>query len=316
MARLASADPTTVTLYPAIGGSMRNCLYGPQVARTQVHVAEFPVRLHLNTSAPYRQSLDFDLSSSFLSLDATNDVGNPRDAAATLAQHLPGRVAERANFPIQDISVQPRLSRPQSAYLSGLLAVLLSALSTSADGSVPCLDGPEKFRRSSKGHMYDSSSGSSAANDDMTNNGFMASSSPVSKRLLAIVSKAPAASACGMGGRFGGSDDSSNAMTTAHQQAALAGLGMGLPTLGMPNGFNMAQLAQLDGISMRPFGANMNVLSAMGISREAQLLAALVACARGRFGQSRLGSVAEVDRPVGRRHLRRPGSVRSTLVVM
>jgi hypothetical protein len=37
--------------------------------------------------------------------------------------------------------------------------------------------------------------------------------------------------------RFGGSDDASNAMATAHQQAALpAGLGLGSPGRGCPTG--------------------------------------------------------------------------------
>jgi len=94
-------------------------------------------------------------------------------------------------------------------------------------------------------------------------------------------------------------------MAAAHQQAALAGLGMGVggfnlglgsPGLGgMPNGLNMAQLAQLNGMNgMNPFGVNMNMLgmanlSAMGISPEAQLLAAQIAAAGGGFGQPGLG---------------------------
>ena len=80
-----------------------------------------------------------------------------------------------------------------------------------------------------------------------------------------------------------------NAMAAAaQQQAALAGLGMGVggfnldlgsPGLGgMPNGLSMAQLAQLSGMNgMNPFNMNMlgmANLSAMGISPEAQLLAA------------------------------------------
>ena len=81
-------------------------------------------------------------------------------------------------------------------------------------------------------------------------------------------------------------------MAAAHQQAALSGLGMsvdgfnlglGPPGLGaMPNGLNMTQLAQLNG--MNPFGVDMNMLgtanlSAMGISPEARLLAAQIAAA-------------------------------------
>ena len=77
------------------------------------------------------------------------------------------------------------------------------------------------------------------------------------------------------------------------QQAALAGLGklmgsvggagrfnlgLGLPGLGgMPGGLNMAQLAQLNAAGMNTFNRNMHRVanvSAMGISPEAQLLAA------------------------------------------
>src|SRR6266404_4078780 len=106
-------------------------------------------------------------------------------------------------------------------------------------------------------------------------------------------------------GRFGGSDDGSSALAAAHQQAALAGLGMGVggfnlgltsPALaGMPNGLSMAQLAQLNGMNgMNPFGVNMNMLgmanlNAMGITPEAQLLAAQIAAVGGGFGQPGLG---------------------------
>jgi hypothetical protein len=89
----------------------------------------------------------------------------------------------------------------------------------------------------------------------------------------------------------------------AQQQAALAGLGMGVggfnlglgsPALaGMPNSLSMAQLAQLNSMNgMNPFGVNMNMLnmaSAMGISAEAQLIAAQIAAAGGGFGQPGLG---------------------------
>jgi hypothetical protein len=88
-------------------------------------------------------------------------------------------------------------------------------------------------------------------------------------------------------------------MATAHQQAALAGLGMGgfnlgltSPTLGMPNALNMAQLAQLNGMNgMNSFNMNMpgmGKLSAMGISPE-QPLATQVAVAGGGFDRPGLG---------------------------
>ena len=69
-------------------------------------------------------------------------------------------------------------------------------------------------------------------------------------------------------------------------------LGLTSPALaGMQNGLSMAQLAQLNGMDrMNPFsGVNMNMLgmanlSAMGVTLEAQLLAAQIAAAGGGFG--------------------------------
>jgi hypothetical protein len=189
-------------------------------------------------------------------------------------------------------------------------------------GSVPRLDGPEKFRRASKGHALDS--GSNTTNTAVppvpSNNGIYGDDGDLiqgqaqqgpggrtqggsarSLRNGGTWSAAQSPALSNTSGRFGGSDDGSNAMAAAaQQQAALAGLGMGVggfnlglasPALaGMPNGLNMAQLAQLNGIN--PFGVNMNVLNmanAMGISAEAQLLAAQIAAAGGGFGQPGLG---------------------------
>ncbi|KAH9000746.1 hypothetical protein EDB83DRAFT_2509695 [Lactarius deliciosus] len=169
------------------------------------------------------------------------------------------------------------------------------------------LDGPDKFRRPSKGHIHHGSSGcndgdliqvhhapgvgrvQSGSSRDLRNGGVGTWSGGQS---LALSNSS---------GRFGGSDDGSNAMAAAHQQqqATLAGLGMGVggfnlefgsPGLTrMPNGLNMAQLAQLNG--MNPFNMNMNMLNlaAMGVSPEAQLLAAQIAAAGGGFGQPGLG---------------------------
>ncbi|KAH9024450.1 hypothetical protein EDB83DRAFT_2658120 [Lactarius deliciosus] len=111
-----------------------------------------------------------------------------------------GQVAEWDNSPTREISVGPRSSRrPQSTDFSGLSAGsafrsprpdgsttpgpfdklspivgdtfdLTAAKLNDLYGSnnVPCLDGPDKFRRPSKGHIHDSSSGS---NNGVTNNG-------------------------------------------------------------------------------------------------------------------------------------------------
>jgi len=189
---------------------------------------------------------------------------------------------------------------------------------------VPRLDGPEKFRRPSKTHTPDSSGNNSttAVPSGSSNHGVYGDDGELiqgqaqqgriqggSSRNLRngsawSGSQSPALS--NASGRFGGSDDGSNAMAAAaQQQAALAGLGMGVggfnlglgsPALaGLPNGLTVAQLAQLNGMNgMNPFGVNMNMLgmanlNAMGLTAEAQLLAAQIAAAGGGFGQPGLG---------------------------
>ncbi|KAI9436689.1 hypothetical protein H4582DRAFT_404322 [Lactarius indigo] len=411
--QMARADPMTALLSPAVGGSMQSQmeaklasmnLKSPGLKST---MPGSPSARTFNTSATNRQSLAFDSSSSFLSPDTANTVGNPSDAAATLAQQraklkaagnaahrisapalassgergtwagVLGQVAERDNSPTQEISVEPRSSRPQSTDFSGLSAgsafrspradggaapggldglspvvgdswasmvntpLLPMFQKTSSNNNnagqtvdlaaaklndlygssnVPRLDGPDKFRRPSKGHIHDNSSGS---NNGVTNNGVYGDDGDLIQGHHAPgVGRAQSGSSRGLrngggggtwsgaqspalsntSGRFGGSDDGGNAMAAAHQQAALAGLGMGVggfnlgltsPGLaGMPNGLNMAQLAQLNGMNgMNPFNMNMNMLNlaAMGVSPEAQLLAAQIAAAGGGFGQPGLG---------------------------
>ena len=418
--QMARADPMTALLSPAVGGSMQSQMEAKLASMNlkspglKSNMPSSPSARTFNTSATNRQSLAFDSSSSFLSPDAANTVGNPSDAAATLAQQRAklkaannaahrisapalasaversnwggvslGQVAERDNSPTQDISVEPRSSRPQSTDFSGLsgspafrsprpesgagLDGLSPAIGDSwasmvntpllpmfqkssatnnnatghgqtvdlaaaklndlygGGGNVPRLDGPEKFRRSSKGHMHEGGS-SGTTNNGVTNNGVYGDDgdlisgqhAPGAGRVQSGSSRggglrngggggggstwsgAQSPALSNTSGRFGGSDDGSNAMAAAHQQAALAGLGMGgfnlgltSPGLGMPNGLNMAQLAQLNGMNgMNPFNMNMlgmANLSAMGISPEAQLLAAQIAAAGGGFGQPGLG---------------------------
>ncbi|KAH9059940.1 hypothetical protein EDB87DRAFT_679833 [Lactarius vividus] len=411
--QMARADPMTALLSPAVGGSMQSQmeaklasmnLKSPGLKST---MPGSPSARTFNTSATNRQSLAFDSSSSFLSPDTANTVGNSSDAAATLAQQraklkaagnaahrisapalassgergtwagVLGQVAERDNSPTQEISVEPRSSRPQSTDFSGLSAgsafrsprsdggsapggldglspvvgdswasmvntpLLPMFQKTSSNNNnngqtvdlaaaklndlygssnVPRLDGPDKFRRPSKGHIHDGSSGS---NNGVTNNGVYGDDGDLIQGHHAPgVGRVQSGSSRGLrnggggtwsggaqspalsntSGRFGGSDDGSNAMAAAHQQAALANLGMGVggfnlglgsPGLaGMPNGLNMAQLAQLNGMNgMNPFNMNMNMLNlaAMGVSPEAQLLAAQIAAAGGGFGQPGLG---------------------------
>ena len=83
-------------------------------------------------------------------------------------------------------------------------------------------------------------------------------------------------------------------------------LGLGSPGLGlMPNGLNMVQLAQLNGMNgIHPFGVNMNMLgmanlSAMGISPEAQLLAAQIAATGDGFRQPGIGGLGSFGGPQG-----------------
>lgn len=369
-----------------------------------------------STANPNRQSLAFDSTPSFLSPDTSNALGNPSDAAATLAQQRAklkasnaahrisapafasstgergpwagasplGQVAERDGSPTQEITIEPKSSRPQSTDFSGIAAgapfrsprpegntfdtlspamgdswasmvntpqlTLFPKTSTANNsgtgptqtvdlataklndlygaGTVPRLDGPEKFRRASKGHVSDvGSSGNTttAVASGTSNNGIYGDDgdliqagqqAPVgrqggSSRSLrngngSAWSGAHSPALSNNSGRFGGSDDGSSAMAVAaQQQAALAGLGMGVggfnmglgsPGLaGMQNGLSMAQLAQLNGMNgINPFGVNMNMLgmanlNAMGLTAEAQLLAAQIAA--GSFGQSGLAGL-------------------------
>jgi SAM domain (Sterile alpha motif) len=426
--QMARADPMTALLSPAVGGSMQSqmeaklasmSLKSPGLKST---MPSSPSARNFGSSAnPNRQSLAFDTPSSFLSPDTTNGVNNSSDAAATLAQQRAklkasnaahrisapalassagerttwaaasslGQVAERDNSPTQEITIEPKSSRPQSTDFSGIASNPafrsprpdgtpatgsngLDTLSPPGDtswasmvntplmhmfpkppavannggpgptqtvdlstklndlygtGTVPRLDGPEKFRRASKGHTSDSGNNSPAlpstatnshSNNNNNNNNSMygddgdpiqghgqgggrvqgASTRGLRNGGGSTWSGAQSPALSNTSGRFGGSDDGSSAMAAAaQQQAALAGLGMGVgsfnlglgsPALaGMPNGLSVAQLAQLNG--MNPFGVNMNMLNMMGITAEAQLLAAQIAAAGGGFGQSGLG---------------------------
>ncbi|KAH8987229.1 hypothetical protein EDB86DRAFT_3245845 [Lactarius hatsudake] len=374
--QMARADPMTALLSPAVGGSMQSQmeaklasmnLKSPGLKST---MPGSPSACTFNASATNRQSLAFDSSSSFLSPDTANTVGNPSDAAATLAQQraklkaagnaahrisapalassgergtwagVLGQVAERDNSPTQEISMEPRSSRPQSTDFSGLssgsafrspradggtapggldglspavgdswasmvntplLPMFQKSSSNNSNNgqtvdlaaaklndlygssNVPRLDGPDKFRRPSKGHIHDGSSGS---NNGVANNGV--DGNLIQGHHAPGVGRVQSGSSRGLRNGGGGT-----------WSAALAGLGMGVggfnlglgsPGLtGMPDGLNMAQLAQLN--DMNPFNMYMNMLNlaAMGVSPEAQLLAAQIAAAGGGFGQPGLG---------------------------
>ena len=146
-------------------------------------------------------------------------------------------------------------------------------------GNDPCLDGPEKFRRTSKGHMHDNSSGSSTAvNNGATNNGVSATtatSSSMAVVILVPLREAAMVAVCAMAATVAAvvvtgpvhkvprclilQVDSAAATTAAarwplqHNNTRTCSLGMrvggfnlclGSPGLGgMPNGLNIVQLA-------------------------------------------------------------------------
>ncbi|KAH9012276.1 hypothetical protein EDB85DRAFT_2281309 [Lactarius pseudohatsudake] len=297
--QMVRADPMTVLLSPAVGGSMQSqmeaklCKYESQIARTLTRT--------FNTSATNRQSLAFDTSSSFLSPDTANTVGNPSDAAATLAQQraklktagnaahhistpalassgergtLAGVLGQSTDFSglsagsafhssLPDGGRLDRLSPVSDSWASMKMssnnnngqAVAAKLKDLYGSTNVLRLDGPDKFRRPSKGHIGDSSSGS--------NNGVTDSRSPVTPRLVSVVSKVALQGACAMAVAALGPVlkvplsrthwvVSAEAMTEAMRW---------LRRISKPrwdrNGLNLAQLAQLNG--MNPFNMNMNM---------------------------------------------------------
>ena len=138
-------------------------------------------------------------------------------------------------------------------------------------GNVPRLNGPEKFRRSSKGHMHDNTSGSSTAvNSGITDNGLCDNDGDLIAQHCGHVPSASSRGSSGGGlcnggdgggggnwsgaqspalssntsGQFGGGDDGSSAMAAAAQeQAALAGLSIGV------SGFNLGLSSQCKGFN-------------------------------------------------------------------
>ncbi|KAF8256951.1 hypothetical protein EI94DRAFT_1845976 [Lactarius quietus] len=182
--------------------------------------------------------------------------------------------------------------------------------------NVAHLDGPKKFCWSSKGHMDDGSSSSSAANNGVTNNRIYSDDSDLISDQHApgggCVPSASSRSSGGLGMVVIGpshntpcsltiqalhrSDDGCNVIAAAHRQATLANLRMGgfnlgvaSPRLGKCNSLNMAQLAQSNGMSMTPFGANMNMFGMANLSTMGILPAVQITSAGGKFGQPRLG---------------------------
>ncbi|KAI9436712.1 hypothetical protein H4582DRAFT_2099764 [Lactarius indigo] len=159
----------------------------------------------------------------------------------------------------------------------------------------PRLDSPDEFRQPSKGHIHDNSSGS---NNGVTNHGVYGDDSDLIQGHHAPgVGRAQSDSSRGLrnsggggtwsgaqspalsntSGYFCGSDDGSNAMAAAHQQAALAGLGMRL------GGFSLGLTSpRLAGYEYAEPGRDWNVaLGAATFSADRRC--------RGGFGQPGLG---------------------------
>ncbi|KAI9436707.1 hypothetical protein H4582DRAFT_2099758 [Lactarius indigo] len=84
----ARADPMTAHLSPAVGGSMQSQMEAKLATMNHKSpglkstMPGSPSARTCNTGATNRQSLVFDSSSSFLSPDTANTVGNPSDVAA------------------------------------------------------------------------------------------------------------------------------------------------------------------------------------------------------------------------------------------
>ncbi|KAI9436714.1 hypothetical protein H4582DRAFT_2058629 [Lactarius indigo] len=264
--QMARADPMTALLSPAVGGSMQSQMEAKLASMNlklpglKSTMPGSPFTRTFNTSATNRQPLPFDSSSSFLSPDTANTVDNPSDARATLAQ-------QRAKLKAAGNAAH-HISAP--------------ALASSGDWA----------------SMVNTPLLPIFLNTSSNNNNAGQTVDITAAKLNDLYGSVP---------RLDSPDKfrrptKGNAMAAAHQQAALASLGMGVggfnlgltsPRLaGMPNGLNMAQLVQLNGVNrMTPFNMNMNMpnLATMGVSPEAQLLAVQISAARGGFSQPGLG---------------------------
>ncbi|KAH9012279.1 hypothetical protein EDB85DRAFT_2159186 [Lactarius pseudohatsudake] len=174
--QMVRADPMTALLSPAVGGSMQSQMEA-KLANSKSTMPGFPSPRTFNTSATNRQSLAFDSSSSFLSPNTANTVGNPSDAAASLAQQratlsrwqphiiipsaeyrLSGLSAGSAfRSPLPDGGGLDRLSPKMSSNNNNGQTVDLAVAKLSdlyGSSNVPRLDGPDKFHRPSRAIVY------------------------------------------------------------------------------------------------------------------------------------------------------------------
>ncbi|KAH8994163.1 hypothetical protein EDB86DRAFT_2829979 [Lactarius hatsudake] len=345
--QMARADPMTALLSPAVGGSMQSQMEAKLAtvgnpSDAAATLAQQRAKLNAAGNAAHR-----------ISATALASSGERGTWAGVL-----GQVAERDNSPTQEISIEP--GRPARRHRSRWSRRALPAIGdswasmvntqllpmfqkTSSNNSnngqtvdlaaanlndlygssnVPRLDGPDKFRRPSKGHIIHD--GNSGSNNGVTNNGVYGDDGDlIQGHHTPGVGRVQSGSSRGLRNGGGGTWSATMEATrlaAAHQQqqAAQAGFGMGGFNLGlgspgltwMPNGLNMAQLAQLNGMNgMNPFNMNMNILNlaAMGVSPEVQLLAAQIA-GFGTFGGMQGGiSINGLRGGPGRSRGRSPG---------
>lgn len=384
--QMARSDPMTALLSPAMGGSMQSQMEAKLATLKSPGLKSglpaSPTARNFSGSAGNRQSLVLDNSSNFLSPDSAA-IGNPSDAAATLAQQRAkfkasnaahrisapvlasagaenrgvwgatagsqlGQVAEQ-NGGAQDVVVNSA-SRPKSTEFSGTIGSPRAPPSASTnevtvpngDGSwasmvntplipmfqkdtrsldaaasklnewsanknsapgVPRMGDPTIHRRNKNN---DDDNGQHHGNNRMRNANFGAG--------------APGAGWSGVGARSPAlSNTSSNRLDEnglANAMAGLNGLGMQMGGFGMGMGSPALGGMGMPNLGMSPIAPfNMNMLTAMGISPEAQLLAAQMAASgfgqQGWMGMQGPGSAGVNSRrggPPSARSIRSPGS--------
>ncbi|KAF8260996.1 hypothetical protein EI94DRAFT_1892650 [Lactarius quietus] len=281
-----------------------------------------PQKKFIEPSSSYPQSADF---SGLSGGPALSHFPHPESGATLdgLSPAIGDSWVSMVNLPLLPMFQKSSMANNNVAAHSQTVDLAAAKLKDfyGSGSNVARLDGPKKFRRSSKGHMDDGSSSTSAANNGVTNNRIYSNDGDLISGQHApgggCVPNASSRSSGGLGMVVIGpahntpcsltiqalhrSDDGGNVIAAAHRQATLANprmggfnIGVASPRLGKRNSLNMAQLAQSNGMSMTPFGANVNMfgmanLSAMGISSEAQLPAAQITSAGGKFGEPGLG---------------------------
>ncbi|KAH8994157.1 hypothetical protein EDB86DRAFT_3243981 [Lactarius hatsudake] len=208
--------------------------------------------------------------------------------------------ASMVNTPLLPMFQKTSSNNSNDGQTVDLAAAKLNDLYGSSN--VPRLDGPDKFRRPSKGHMHDGSSGS---NNGVTNNDVYGDDGDLIQGHHApgvgrVQSGSPRGLRNGGGGTWS-AEATTEATRWLRRISKLRWRVSGwtsadsisersLPDL--PNELNTVQLAQLNGMNgVNPFNVNMNTLNlaAIGALPETQLLAAQIADTGGGFGLLELG---------------------------